>query len=101
MGPIHSQAYNGWVISFKKNVHMYTHSLKAEKNGETYDIPCEDTPFDFVAIWPYQLNLEDPLLQDLIHGLRDWIEQTDMTYRLYTTGDDYLTEVKALTESRI
>lgn len=101
MEPIHSQTCSGWEISFKKNVNMYTHSLKADKNGEIYDIPCEDTPFDFVAIWPYQLNLEEPVLMDLIQGLRNWIEHNSESYRLYRTENDYLADVTALTHSRI
>jgi hypothetical protein len=82
---------NGWVINFTKNVHMYTHSLKAEKNGEIYDLPCEDTPSGFVAIWPYPLNLENAVLMDLIQCLREWAEKMDMPYRLYRTQDDYQT----------
>ena len=33
---------NGWVIDFRKNIHMYTHSLKATKSGRTFDVECED-----------------------------------------------------------
>ena len=48
---------NGWTIEFRKNIHMYYHSLKATKNGRTFDVPCEDTPGNFVGIWTYQLSL--------------------------------------------
>ncbi len=84
---------NGWTIKFAKNVHMYTHSLKAEKNGEIYDVPCEDTPSGFVAIWPYALNLADAILMDLLQGLFDWAEKMGIPYRLYRTRDDYQTNV--------
>jgi hypothetical protein len=91
---------HGWVIKFTKNIHMYTHSLTAEKGGEIYDVPCEDTPSDFVAIWLYPLNLDDSVLTELLQGLREWAEQTGMAYRLYRTRDDYQTNVDLLTPSR-
>src|SRR5471030_491294 len=84
---------NGWAIKFTKNVYMYTHSLKAEKNGEIYDVPCEDTPSGFVAIWPYSLNLADAVLVDLLQGLHNWAEKIGIPYRLYRTRDDYQTNV--------
>jgi hypothetical protein len=92
--------YNGWFIDFTKNVHMYTHSLKAAKSGEIYDVPCEDTPFDFVGIWPYQLNLDASVLQDLLRGLGDWAGQAGITYRLYSTKDDYQTNDGGPTDLR-
>jgi hypothetical protein len=85
------ERYNGWAIDFTKNVHMYTHSLKAEKNGQIYDVPCEDTPFGYVGIWPLGLHLDAPLLQDLLRGLGDWAGQANIIYRLYSTGTDYQT----------
>ena len=91
MEPKIEEVSNGWVIKFTRNVHMYTHSLKADKDGEIYDVPCEDTPSDFVAIWPYPLNLENPVLIDLLQCLREWADKTGMSYRLYRTKDEYQT----------
>ena len=82
---------NGWTIEFRKNIHMYFHSLKAVKDGRMLDVPCEDTPFDFVAIWPYQLNLNAAESLDLLEGLRDWANQSGMKYRLYKTRENYET----------
>ncbi len=73
--------YNGWAIDFTKNVHMHTHSFKAEKSGEIYDLPCEDTPFGYVGIWPLGLHLDAPLLQDLLRGL-----VTGQSKRTYLIG---------------
>jgi hypothetical protein len=101
MERIQDRMPNGWAINFTRNVHMYTHSLKAEKSGEIYDIPCEDTPYGFVAIWPYSLNLGDAVLKDLLQGLREWAEQMGIPYRLYRTRNDYHTNVKVPTPSRI
>jgi hypothetical protein len=82
---------NGWVIDFRKNIHMYTHSLKATKSGRTFDVECEDTPDAFVGIWPYSLNLDIAVSQDLLEALSDWAKNSGMTYRLYRSKDDYET----------
>lgn len=91
---------HGWVIKFKKNIHIYTHSLTAEKGGKIYDVPCEDTPSNFVAIWPYALNLDEGVLSDLLQGLRDWAERTGIPYKLYRTKDDYQTNIDPLAPPR-
>jgi hypothetical protein len=85
--------YNGWVVEFQKNVHMYSHNLKLSKDGVTYDVPCEDTPSGFVGIWPYDLKLKvaDPRFKNLLVALREWARQSGLRYRLYTSRDKYET----------
>lgn len=82
---------NGWTIDFEKNIHMYTHSLEATKGDRTFIVPCEDTPYAFVGIWPYQLSLDIALFQDLLEALRDWASMSGLTYRLYNSRDNYET----------
>jgi hypothetical protein len=83
--------HNAWTIEFRKNVHMYCHSLKATKDGRTFDVPCEDTPGNFVGIWAYQLSLNPEELSDLLDGLREWADQSGLKYRLYKTRESYRT----------
>jgi hypothetical protein len=80
---------NGWEIEFRKNIHMYYHSLKATKDGRTFDVPCEDTPGNFVGIWPYQLSLNAKESPELFEALREWASQSGLKYRLYKTREDY------------
>ena len=84
------ECHHGWTFEFRKNVHMYYHNLLATKNGQTFDVPCEDTPYPFVAIWPYSLNLEPALNEDLLQGLRAWAEASGMCYRLYISREHYV-----------
>jgi len=82
---------DGWAVEFRRNVHMYCHSLKLSKAGETYDVPCEDSPSGFVLIWPYELKADDTAIQDLLAALREWANQAGIQYRLYTSPTEYET----------
>lgn len=90
---MHGEVSNGWTVEFRKNIHMYCHSLKMAKGGRVYEVPCEDTPLSngLVAMWPYALNLEEAAFQDLLSGLREWAERSSMKYRIYTSKNDYET----------
>jgi len=83
--------YNGWSIKFKKNIHMYCHSLTMEKGNAVHDIPCEDLPSSFrlVGIWPYTLKLSSARYEDLLRGLRKWARHSGLRYRIYTSRDKY------------
>jgi hypothetical protein len=84
--------HNGWLIEFSDNIYMYYHSLKVSKGDHNYDIPCEDTPENFIGIWLYQLNLDDSIVRDLLVGLREWItSQSGINYRIYKSENDYET----------
>ena len=84
--------HNGWDISFKKNIHMYCHSLTAKKDGREIEVPCEDMAVcDGVGVWPYTLDLEKEIYSDLLEALRDWVDEQEFDYRLYTTRDDFET----------
>ena len=88
-----SQLHNGWAIQFQKNVHMYCHSLKVSKGGRQYEIPCEDSPMSdgLVAMWLYELTLDEAASQDLLKGLTQWAQSSGMKYRIYLTKNDYQT----------
>ena len=51
----------------------------------------EDTPSGFVGIWPYDLEVAALVYQDLLEALRAWARQAGMTYRRYTSRDQYET----------
>jgi hypothetical protein len=79
---------NGWTIRFRKNIHMYYHSLQASKAGRTLDVQCEDGPEGYTGIWVYPLKLEPADMQDLLAGLREWARQSGLDYQLFATRDD-------------
>ncbi len=93
-----SELNNGWTIQFRKNVHMYCHSLKLTKGGRQYEIPCEDSPLSdgLVAMWPYELKLEESTFQDLLKGLLEWANASGMKYRIYKSKNDYETNEQGL-----
>jgi len=82
---------NGWSIKFQKNVHMYCHRLVAEKGERQYDVPCEDTPEEFVGVWLYGIGLDDAVLHDLLAGIVEWANSAGFPYRIYTARDSYVT----------
>lgn len=84
-----TQIHKGWVVEFRKHIHMYCHSLRLSKGEQSYDVPCEDTPAGFVGIWPYELKVADVVLQDICVALREWASQSGMRYRLYTSAEKF------------
>jgi len=90
---MHGEVHNGWIVEFRKNIHMYCYSLKMAKGGGQYEVPCEDSPISdgLVAIWPYELQLDEAIFQDLLNGLREWADSSAVKYRLYKLKIDYET----------
>ena len=88
-----SEEHNGWTITFRKNIHMYCHLLRLAKNASVYEVQCEDIPLcnGLVGMWPYALDLEDSIYQDLLSGLRQWAKHSGIKYRIYTSKNDYET----------
>lgn len=86
-----TNGYEGWAVEFHKNVHLYSHSLKLSRAGETYDVPCEDSPSGFILIWPYELKVASVVYQDLLVALREWASQAGIQFRLYRSPDEYET----------
>ena len=84
------QSRNEWDIQFRKNVHMYCHSLVVTKADRRYEIPCEDTPNGFVGVWLYDLGLESSLQQDLVAALVKWAKSSGFACRIYETRDSYV-----------
>lgn len=93
MNSAHIYLLNDWTVEFQRNVHMYTNNLKLCRDGEAYQIFCEDTPFGFVGIWPYHLKatVTEATFHQLLAVLRKWVCLCDFQYRLYTSQDDYET----------
>lgn len=81
--------HNGWKIRFRRNIHMYCHSLTASKHNLELQVPCEDTPDGYVGIWPYDLDIPEPTYLDLLVALRSWAETIQSEYRLYSTRDEF------------
>jgi len=88
-----TRTFDGWAIEFRKNIHMYTHSLKLSKGDETYNVYCEDTPAGFVGIWLYELKdkVASTTFCELLTVLRKWANQSGFQYHLYTSLTDYET----------
>lgn len=87
---------DGWTVRFYKNIHMYSHSLKLSKNGEIYAVFCEDSPFGFVGIWPYVLEVSNAKFREILVVLNKWASQSALTYRLYTSPKEYEADVAKL-----
>lgn len=79
--------YNVWRIHFQQNVHMYCHHLTATKGDVCLEISCEDTPSGFVGIWPYSLQVDAPIYEDLLVALHAWADDIGLNYRIYVTND--------------
>lgn len=72
---------------------MYSHDLRASKGGREYIIPCEDSPVSngLIAMWTYELKLDEATHQDLLKGLLEWANASGIKCRLYKTRDEYET----------
>jgi hypothetical protein len=72
---------------------MYSHDLRASKDGLEYLIPCEDSPMSdgLIAMWPYELKLGEATHLDLLEGLLEWASTSGIKYRIYKTRDEYET----------
>jgi hypothetical protein len=94
------EVHNGWVVEFRKNVHMYCHSLRMTKGGRRYEVPCEDSPLSagLVAMWPYELQLDEAMFRDLLNGLRAWANSSGLKYRLYKSRNDYETNEREVSD---
>lgn len=84
---------DGWTVRFGKNIHMYSHSLKLSKSGEIYNVFCEDSPYGFVGIWPYDLEVPDTKFREILVVLQKWASQSGLKYRLYTSPKEYEVDV--------
>lgn len=81
--------HNGWKVRFRRNIHMYCHSLTVSKHNLELQVPCEDTPDGYVGIWPYDLDIPEARYRDLLVALRSWAQTIQSDYRLYSTRDEY------------
>lgn len=72
---------------------MYCHDLRAAKDGESFQIPCEDSPASegLVGIWPYELKMDSKCYVDMISALHAWAAHEGLNYRLYVTPDRFET----------
>lgn len=72
---------------------MYCHDLRAAKDGESFQVPCEDSPASegLVGIWPYELKMDSTRYTDLISALHAWAADERLSYRLYVTRDRFET----------
>ncbi len=84
------QSRSGWDIKFRRNVHMYCHSLVVANANARYEIPCEDTPDGFVGVWLYEAGLEASLQQDLVVALSNWAESSGLVCKIYVARDSYV-----------
>ncbi len=84
-----TRKYKGWTISFRKNIHMYCHELKASKGDVIYTIPCEDSPVSegLIGIWPYELQTDASTYSSLIQAIHDWATDEGLLYRIYISRD--------------
>ena len=79
-----------WSFTFRRNVHMYCHDLRASRDGVEHQIQCEDLSGskDQIGIWPYQLELDQTTYSTLIEALIAWANGQKLNYQIYVTRDD-------------
>ena len=85
----------GWKICFRRNIHMYTHSLSVSKNGLELSIDCEwlgkgGKGGNAVGIWLYNLQSSDNVKSELAETLSIWANKFDVHIRLFVTKTEYI-----------
>ncbi|MES9934583.1 MAG: hypothetical protein ABW162_17410 [Candidatus Sedimenticola sp. PURPLELP] len=88
-----NQSVDGWTISLNRNVHMYTHSLSVNKGKNSINIDCEDLPTKVktIGIWLHNLDVSDTLKKEIQNALLKWVNQFDVTFQIYITKDEFIT----------
>src|SRR5262245_22329283 len=86
-----AREHKEWTISFRRNIHMYRHDLRASNHVSAYQIPCEDSPDNpgRVLIWPYDLAMDANTYANLIAALHDWATEEGFPYRIYVSHDRF------------
>lgn len=79
-----------WSFTLRKNVHMYSHDLRAGRAGAEFQIPCEDLPGskNQIGIWPYHLEMDQKSYSMLVEALIAWANGQNLKYQIYVTRDD-------------
>ncbi len=83
---------DGWMISLKRNIHMYTHELTISKGSQSYSIDCEDLPSNekTIGIWLYTLNVSSKIMEQLKALLLKWASNCDICFQIYTAKNSYV-----------
>lgn len=80
-----------WTLSFRRNVHMYCHDLRASDGQAILQVPCEDSAVGtgLVLIWPYELQMESSAYSSLIQALHAWAKNEGLSYRIQVSMDTF------------
>ena len=82
----------GWEISFTRNVHMYCHSLSANKGQNEIAIQCEDLAVEekTVGIWLYDLKISEEIKKELQQIILLWADSLEEKIKIYTSQDEFI-----------
>lgn len=85
--------FDGWEISFNRNVHMYCHALSVKKGARKFSIDCEDLPTHekTIGIWLYNLKAPDEIKRELQSVLLKWANQFKVKFKIYVSRDEFCT----------
>ena len=83
----------GWDLSLNKNVHMYCHDLSAQFWENLIQIQCEDLPNKekTIGVWLTNLELSDERKRELQSVLLQWANKLEVTFQIYVSGDEFVT----------
>ena len=88
---MHSPVASPWKFTFRQNVHMFSHDLRAAHGATEYQIPCEDTVVDeVIGVWPYDLKIDGEVYRSLIDALVRWATAEELRCRIYTTSSSFI-----------
>lgn len=84
---------DGWDISLQRNVHMYTHALSVQKGQSKFSISCEDLPTEekTIGMWLYTSTIPEARIEELQQLLLKWAKQYPITFQIYSSKDDFVT----------
>jgi len=70
---------------------MFCHLLKVTKDGEEFEIQCEDSPLSegLICIWPYEHGMSDSKYSEVVSALHDWATSEGLKYRIYVTREHF------------
>lgn len=83
---------DGWDISFRRNVHMYTHALSIQSGQSKFNIDCEDMPTgeQTIGIWLYSSTIPHSRVGEIQQVLLKWAKQYPIKFQIYTGKNDFV-----------
>jgi len=84
-----------WQFNFRRNIHMYCHSLKCRNGNAKFECQSEDSANEekVTLFWLDDLPLKDDQLSEFASDLEVWASKQEFKYRILHNRECLATNV--------